>query len=327
MPAFTTHDISAKEVYEKLNNKLKNKFNKELTIYQTFSQSHDYLFYYLSPIIKEKNRIRWIGKIAHRRKTQDYILNIIKLIKKFHLEEYQPDIAYLFGSITHYVLDSTCHPLIFYKTGIFDKRKKRKEHKKYEGMHALMERSIDSYYYKKYYKKDYKYCNISKDIIKKPKLSIDLITLINMAYKETYDIEKVGIYYKKSIKDAKLIYKLFIQDRYGIKLKIYKLLEKIKRSNKDTLCCFSTSYKYDINYLNNHHKKWNHPCFLDKTYTYSFEDLYEQSIKKCITIMNEVYKVLYENKDIDSLKNIIPNISYSTGLELDKNKEMKYFEY
>ena len=326
MPAFMTHDIFAREVYNKIDKKIQNKFNNELPIYQAFSQSHDILFYYKSINTKENNRINFIGKIGHRRKTQDYLINIVKIIKKYHLEEYQPDIAYLFGSITHYVLDSTLHPLIFYKTGIYDPYKKLPKHLKYKGMHALMERTIDSYYYKKYYKKDYKYCKIFKDI-KKPKLSIDLITLINMVYKETYNLEHVGIYHKKGIKDFRIINRLFIQDKLGIKLRIYKLLEKIQHKNKDTLACFSTSYNYDIKYLNLEHKKWNHPCDKERIYTDSIEDLYNESIEKCLKIFNEVYKVLYENKDIDLLKKVIPNISYGTGLDLKNNKEMKYFEY
>ena len=65
----------------------------------------------------------------------------------------------------------------------------------------------------------------------------------------------------------------------------------------------------------------------EETYTYSIEDLYDISIKKCLKIFEEVYKVLYEKQDIDKLKKYIPNISYSTGLELDKNKRMQYFEF
>ena len=39
-----------------------------------------------------------------------------------------------------------------------------------------------------------------------------------------------------------------------------------------------------------------------------------------IKIINAIYEVLYNNKDINSLIEIIPNISYGTGLCLDKNK-------
>ena len=147
MPALITHDIFAKEVYKKLDNRIKDKISREKIIYQTFAQSHDYLLYYKSLNLRKTRKINFLGKIGHRRKTQAYFLNIIKTIKKYHLEQYQPDVAYLFGCITHFVLDSTCHPLIFYKTGIYDPN--NKETLKYKGMHALMERNIDSIYYKK----------------------------------------------------------------------------------------------------------------------------------------------------------------------------------
>ena len=330
MPALITHDLFAKEVYKRLDNRIKEKFSKEKIIYQTFAQSHDLLFYYKSFSIKKSRRINFLGKIGHRRKTQEYFYNIIRLIKKFHLENYQPDIAFLFGSITHFILDSTCHPLIFYKTGIFDP--KNKETKKYKGMHSLMERSIDAIYYKKYYNKDYKDCNVSKEIIMNPKISIDLITLINMAYENTYDEKNVGIYIKRGIKNAKILYTIFINDKKGIKNKIYSFIDKITHNRYGYLQCYTTSLKGKKEFLNENHNTWNHPCTKEETYNYSFDDLFEISIEKCLKVFNALYKVLYENKDINTLDNLLPNISYSTALCLDKgkpnsNKKMQYFEF
>lgn len=330
MPALFTHHIFAEEVYKRLDKKIIDKIDKERIIYQTFSQSHDYLFYYNSLNIKKTKKINFLGKIGHRRKTQAYLINIIKLIKKYHLEQYQPDIAYLFGCITHYVLDSTCHPLIFYKTGIYDP--KNKETKKYKGLHSVMERNIDSLYYKKYYKRDFINCNITKEIIKKPKLSVDLITLINMVYEETYNEKNVGLYIKKGISDSRRIYSIFINDKKGIKEKIYSFIDKINHHRHGYLYCYTTSFKPNKTYLNLEHKTWNHPCFKDQTYNYSFDDLFEQSINKCINIINNIYSVLYENKDINILYDLIPNISYSTGLLIDKgkinsNRKMQFFEF
>ena len=327
MPSLITHDIFAKEVYNNLPDKIKNTFKDEKLIYQTFAQSHDYLFYYKSPNIALSRKVYRIGKIGHRRNTQDYLLNIIRLIQEFHLQLYQPDIAYLFGAITHYVLDSTCHPFIFYKTGVYDPKKKIKSQMKYKGLHALMERNIDAYYYKKYYKKEFKYCNVSKDIIGNPKLSIDLINLINMTYKKTYNEENVGIYYYKGIKNAKRIYSLFINDKHRIKYNLYNFIDKLTKNKFGYLHAFPTSNIPNKDYLNLNHQKWNHPCIKEEIHTESFEDLYDLSIKKCTKIITEVYKVLYEKKDINSLKMVIPNVSYSTNLELDKNKPLKYFEF
>jgi len=327
MPSLITHDIFAKEVYNKLPSHIKDTFKQEKQIYQTFAQSHDYLFYYKSLNIRLTKKVNRLGKIGHRRNTQDYIINIIKLIQEYHLQLYQPDIAYLYGTITHYILDSTCHPFIFYKTGVYDSRKKIKSQKKYKGLHALMERSLDAYYYKKYYKKEYKLCNVSKEIIKNPKLSIDLITLINMAYKKTYNEDNVGIYYYKGIKNAKRIYSLFINDRHKIKYKIYSFIDKITKNKLGYINAFSTSTPIIEDYLNINHKEWNHPCIKEEIHNESFEDLYNIALDKCLIIFETIYQVLYENKNINTLKKVIPNVSYSTNLDLTKNKPMKYFEF
>ena len=330
MPALITHDIFAKEVYKRLDVKIKEKISKEKIIYQTFAQSHDYLFYYKSFNIRKTKRVNFLGKIAHRRKTQEYFFNIIKNIKKYHLENYQADVAYLFGSITHYILDSTCHPFIFYKTGIFNPKDKTTY--KYKGLHSLMERNIDSMYYEKYYKKEFNTCNIAEEIIMRPKLSIDLITLINMVYKETYNEKNVGLYYKRGINNARLLYKLLINDKKGRKYKTYNFIDKISHNKFGYLHCYSTSLKGQEDYLNNDHKTWNHPCTKEETYNYSFADLFNLCLDKCLKVINAIYDVLYENKDISSLINLIPNISYATGLCLDKNKpnsnkKMQYFEF
>ena len=327
MPSLITHNIFAKEVYSKLPDKIKDTFKKEKLIYQTFAQSHDILFYYKSPNIKKTKIINRLGKIGHRRNTQDYLLNIIKLIKEYHLQLYQPDIAYLYGAITHYILDSTCHPFIFYKTGVYDSTKKIKALKKYKGLHALMERSLDAYYYKKYYKKDYKNCNISKEIIQNPKLSIDLITLINMTYKKTYNFDNAGIYYYKGIKNAKRICSLFINDKHKIKYNLYKFIDKITKNKLGYIHAYSTNVEIHKEYLNLNHQEWNHPCIKEEKHTESIDDLYNIAIDKCLNIFKEVHKVIFDNKDIESLKKVIPNVSYSTNLELDKNKPLKYFEF
>ena len=116
-----------------------------------------------------------------------------------------------------------------------------------------------------------------------------------MVYKETYNLDKVGLYYKRSIKSAKNIFRLFIQDRFGIKLKIYKLLEKILHKNKDTLSCFSTSYKYDESYLNLNHNKWNHPCTRTLVYTKSFEE--QVMLQETKAILGYIYLNFWANEE------------------------------
>lgn len=322
MPSITTHYIFAKEVLKKASKNIQKNIKGSEDIYYTFAQSHDYLYYYTFNIFNKK-KINKLGHTAHRQKTQDYILNIIKEIIKNHLENNKQVVAYLYGIITHYCLDTTCHPFIFYKTGVW---RKNKETAKYRGEHNHMERDLDSITYEKYTNKKYNQCNISKEIIKKPIFSKELNEIISNVYYQTYNIKNVSKYIKKGIRDAKIINSFLINDHLGIKFKIYKLIDKITKNKYGNLKSYST-YNKEINiyFLNNEHKEWNHPSFPKIKYTYSFDDLFNISINKTLKIIEEINKVLYENNEIDNLRNFIPNLDYSTGIIIEESRKMKYF--
>ncbi|MGN1371608.1 MAG: zinc dependent phospholipase C family protein [Candidatus Coprovivens sp.] len=325
MPSLITHHMFSKEVLKHLKNDELNKFNQELTIYHTFAQSHDYLFYYTFDI-KNFKRIKDFGHYAHRNKTQEYLINIVKEIKNNHLENNHQIIAYLYGSITHYVLDSTCHPYIFYKTGVY--RKKEKDTKKYHGEHNRIEKDLDAIYYEKYTNKKLNQCNVSKEIISNPILSQELINTINSVYEKTYNKKNIGLYYKKSIKHAKIIYNIFINDYLGIKKLIYSFLDFISFNHFGYIAAYSTYRKHpNLKYLNIEKKEWNHPSLPELKYNYSFEELYNKSLYTTLIIINKINQVLYENQSIDSLYKYIPDLDYSTGLLIKNSKIMRYFEY
>lgn len=314
----------AKEVLNSLTKDELSKFNQELTIYQTFAQSHDYLYYYTFDI-KNSKRIKALGRRAHHKHTQDYLINILKEIKENHLEDDQQAIAYLYGSITHYCLDSTCHPYIFFKTGIY--RKANKESHKYKGEHNRMEKDLDAIYFEKYTGKKYNKCNLNRDIIHKPIFSSKLKTLITDVYKKTYNEDDIGTFYYKGIKNAKIVNALAINDPIGIKRILYKIIDKITNKQFGCLQAYSTHIlKPNLSYLNKEHKTWNHPSNPDIKYNYSFEDLFDMSKEKAVKIIRELNKVLYENKQIEDILKYIPDIDYSTGLLIEESRRMDYFE-
>ena len=229
MPSITTHHMFSKEILKHLKKDELNRFNEKLDLYYTFAQSHDYLFYYTFG--KNKKEINRFGHHAHWNKTQDYLINIIKYIQETQQENNPELLAYLYGSITHYVLDTTCHPFIFYKTGIY--RKNEPETRKYFGGHNRIEKDLDAYYYKKYTGKDYNHCNVTKEIIGKPIFSDNLITSISKVYKDTYNKDNIGYYYQKGVNNARVIYNLVINDRFGIKKSFYKFLDLIINKNQN----------------------------------------------------------------------------------------------
>ena len=177
MPSITTHFIQSEEVYKKfitdkiLLERLDKAIFKNFINRNIFAQSHDFLFYSLF-----NREIKSLGHYAHHHETQNYLLNIIKEIKTKKLENHPEIIAYLYGVITHYSLDTTCHPYIFYKTGVY--RKNEKWTHKYRGEHNHIEKELDAIYYEKYFHRKYNKCNLNKEIIKNPVFSNELIQLI-----------------------------------------------------------------------------------------------------------------------------------------------------
>ena len=187
---------------------------------------------------------------------------------------------------------------------------------------------MDAYYYKKYTGKNYNLCNVTKEIIGKPIFSNLLIETLNDVYEKTYKKDNIGYYYQKGVNNARVIYNIVINDRFGIKKILYKLLDLIINKNKQYISTYSTYIKSpNLNYLNLHNKEWNHPCLPDIKYNHSFEDLFNLSIDKAIKIIQEVNKVLYENKPIKEILEYIPDLDYSTGLPIKESKQLRHFEY
>ncbi len=325
MPSLATHHFFAKEVYNNLKENDKKYFQNNLDIYYLFAQSHDILYFHKLNFKNNKIAAKTASK-GHHKKTQEYILNIIRIIKEKHME-YNPDIlSYLFGSTTHYVLDSTCHPLIFYKTGIY--RKSDEGSIKYNGEHSRMEKDIDAYYYEKYQEKKYNKSNLNKEFIRVKSLPNKLNEVIDEVYNRTYNIENVAKLYKTGIRDFRIINTLLIQDRFGIKRGIYHIIDALSFKRLGNVAAYSNHIlKPNHKWLNEEHKEWHNPA--DKTVVSkeSFEDLYQKALKMNIKIIEEINKVLYEDKPIEDIKKFIPNIDYSTGLDVNNNPKMIYFEY
>lgn len=325
MPSITTHHIFAKEVEKNLPKKIRETFREKNKIYETFAQSHDYLFYNLFHV-KKAAHAREIGHYAHKHNTQGYFLEIIRYLLDNHLENNKQCVAYLYGSITHYVLDTTCHPFIFYKTGACNNDDPNTY--KYRGLHTVMEKDIDALYYKKYTGKNYNLCNVTKEIIGKPKFKEELIRTINHAFKKTYKEENVANYFKQGIKEARFLYTFFINDRLGIKRFLYKGIDKITKHKFGYLSSYST---YNLNpnkdFLNLEHKKWNYPTKKEKISTESFDDLFQKSMKKATFLIKKIHKVLKKEEEISILYDIIEDLSYSNGLPLSEYTPMRYFEF
>lgn len=321
-----THTYFAEDVYDKIDKNIKNKIKNNVNDLKTFAQGPDPLFFY--DIIGVKRIIKKFGGYVHQNKTQDFYINLINYIKENNLEQDSSVLPFLYGFICHYVLDSTIHPFIAYKTGEF--KKKEKNTYKYNGLHHEMEYYIDIYliYQKERIKpKNFK---VYKKILNTKNLTPSLSKTIDFVFKQTYNKDNMSSIYLKSIKKMKTFFKIFNYDRYGLKKILYKMIDLVSPNSfeKKEILSFNMPHNRKEHYLNLEKCTWNHPMYKEEIYNYSVIELYIIAIKKATYLINETDKILNSSTlNISKLKLLFDNLSYKTGKNCDDKTELKYFEF
>lgn len=328
MPSTVTHAYFALDVFDKLNEKTKKHIKNNIEDLKTLAQGPDPLYFYnlVFPFTKQNIRKQYPRKV-HDTNTRNFFITLVKEIKEQKLKNNGQTISLLYGFISHYVLDSTIHPYIVYKTGEY--KKDVRDTQKYRSLHLDMELYIDGYMIFQREKipiqkfKMYQFCfniNIIEPKVKK---------LLDSTVKEVYDLDNYSKYYFKAIKQMKKIYKIFRYDRFGIKRVLYIMLDKVLSKNqlKKEQLSYHINYKKKLHYLNNEKNEWNHPMDQYETYNYSFIELYHIALNKALKIIDDVNKVIYDDEDISILNNTFKNLSHKTGKECNDTRELKYFEY
>ena len=319
MPATIAHALLAEDVFYKLDKKVQRTI--DLKRFYTFAQASDpFMFFYIS-FNKKGKEIRKLQKIAHTEKTFLFFLNTINYIKDKKYYKDKDTLAFLYGFIAHYILDSTVHPLVVYKTGYFDKNNKSSY--KYNGLHTYMETYIDNYLLEKRNLE----LNFNKYIYTKS-FSNNLNDTIDYSFKKTYYKENISIIYFKALKQMKFALNSFRKDTIGIKASIYSFLDKF---NSEKTFKFKTiSYNLDdfdmYDFLNLNHKTWNYPVDKNIKKNSSFNDLYLESVNKTYYIINNLNDYFFNNKKID-LQFLIKNNSYLTGISCYKKLKQQFFEF
>ncbi len=137
MPRENTHLFFSDDILPKIKDKeLKNIIKKNKQYYYFGSFFPD-VFYYSKNKADEE-----ISDYFHSRDgnlTNEIIFDWLDLIKKTKKEQ---ELAFVFGVLTHYALDSTLHPIVYYLSGNYhDKDPRKREQAVY--LHQQLETSLD----------------------------------------------------------------------------------------------------------------------------------------------------------------------------------------
>lgn len=322
MPATVTHAFFATDVFDILPEIIKSKLNIDNC--KVFAQSMDACKFYNVLSLDPGEDIRQFSSYFHNNQSQEFFINLLTYIKDNSIDT-EDVYSFLFGFICHYVLDSTLHPFIIYKTGEFDKKKPNTY--KYNNGHHFMETFIDNDMIKRRFSINPYLFNITNFTFNICRFSTELNKTIDYTFYNTFQIKDMSKIYYKSLKQMRFFIKHFRQDKHGIKKSIYKFFDIFTSERTFKLEAISYHYPLDDNnnYLNSKRELWRNPTTYDMVSNESFIDLYLKAIKRAKIITCACFDFL-NNKDIE-LDKIFDNSSYVTGLDCNLKKELKYFEF
>lgn len=325
MPSIYTHYKMGCDVLDKLDDKNKKLLKQNRKIYNMSCQSFDNLYYYKFYLLNRSNKIHEIGNKGHRENVNNYFQNIINYMLNNNLENDSVMRCYLFGSINHYVMDSTIHPFVFYKTGVF--KKNNISSHKYNGLHTKLEFMIDAFYYNLDTNKKFSDYKIHKELVSKYTFPDVLINALDDIFLETFNESNIGLKFNKSYNHEHYAFWILLQDKYGIKKKVYEVIDNIV-GNRFKKIEYNSTYinEIDPGFFNLKKDIWKHPTTKEE-FNYSLFDLYDLSIDRSIELISTATDVLDNNKDISEFLNLCNNRSYLTNINLSEKQGLRFFEF
>ena len=145
---------------------------------------------------------------------------------------------------------------------------------------------------------------------------------ISKLYKQLFNYPNMGKKYYRALKEMKFIFNHIRYDKYGIKKRLYQIIDLNPIKSLPRVKYLSYNFDLDNNeyYLNLNHNKWFNINKKELVSNKSFLDLYQDVINESSYIINELYEYIFKEKDVN-LKRLIKNNSYANGLPISPNNK------
>lgn len=326
MPDAWTHILCAEDVISRIpdemySNILKN--NKKL--YYFGAQGPDPLLYcnFYNP--NKRKGMKKLSQVLHTAKTSEFLIFLVESLNESNSsKEFEKLFAYISGFITHYALDTLGHPFIYYFGGVYNP--KDLSTKKYDIYHKELEVIIGTIEVKNRWGKDAYDTPIFKEI----EIKGGIPTCINeLIYKAFWKIHKIKVeedLIESSYKDMRKSLK-YMMDESGWKRKTLYIIEQMSsKKSKIKVSIYPKYINETLDYLNNNHKRWNHPCDFNEIYYTDFNKIYEDAVKNSSNMICAVIDYLRFKISPDEIKDNFPDKSYETGKLLKDYSKMQYYK-
>ncbi|MBN4069913.1 MAG: hypothetical protein COA82_11700 [Alkaliphilus sp.] len=327
MPDLITHCICAEDGVRLLgSNDIKDEVLKRKEFLYLGAQGPDFFFYHRPFPWNVKSQIKDLGNLLHTQKTGKFIVSCLDFIKSsnYDKDDYYNLIAFIFGYISHYALDTIGHPYIFYFSGVQNKNKP--ETTKYGIFHKKLEIIIDVLVAKERRKnsqnkiKAFEWISVAKGSPDKiGKLMSEVIMNI---HREVVSSRDILCAYRDMRSSIRILY-----DSIGIKTKLIGLLELLlNKKGIYTKAIYPNKINQQIDYLNKLNKTWNHPCEETAKITDSFLDILDKSVERTKHLLEDAYKYIKNEITYEEAILIFEDLNYKTGSLCNTKEEMTSFD-
>jgi len=300
MPNVWTHLMFA----ERIAKKTPLDFSKEKNLFSLGAQGPDFFFYHSFWPWKKKKSMEWIGSKIHTERCGPFLMEMIRYLKKHPDDERLKN--YVFGFISHHILDRQAHPYIIYRSGHDSKR------------HSYFEILIDTVLMKEMYQIQTWNTPVYHKINIGDHLPHSIRTMFVHIIENVYQlhISHLDQIIDQSYRDMITALK-FLYDPSGLK----------KRLLRNQIASYSYSKQLpDKDILNVNHQVWLDPTNKEEVYTDSFYDILDRAEEEGVKILQAIENFLTDAGKIQLVESLIGNISYETGKPCDQKAEIRYVD-
>lgn len=319
MPGFTTHYLFGLNTYKHLEHiKIKKILHENHAAYSLGLQGPDIFFYFLPSYLVHSNNI---GSVAHEEHTGTFLHYLLESRKLFpDYEERKIAEAYIAGFLGHYVLDTHCHPYIYWKSRFEEKNSR------YHGAHMRLEVDIDAELLQFYKHRAPSRFRQESTIMLTASQRRTIAAILYYVYAKTYP--ELHICYttmRVSIRSMQLGTR-FLRDSSGRKKVLLRKLEGMILGYPLLSSMIpSDSLTFYLDPLNVLHKQWHNPWDKSFTSTDSFFDLMDDAKMAYTDVLTKLSGVFSCQPHSDAacektagLLKQLGNNSYHSGLDILK---------
>jgi len=316
MPGFITHYICGQAALHAAPLEAQEMIKPYQQLFNIGTQGPDIFFYYIPGFLKKN--MRHVGIEMHKHHFGAFMQSITDILLAETLPESSraPIFAYICGYLTHYALDATAHPYVYFKTGTRQKGDKARAIK-YSVNHRKFETAIDVLMLDLMSSEkpaDYKLWQLIKSDSESAQIAAGAIS---EALYEAYDRNISPREVQKAMMYMVNITRV-LQSRTGRRKRLMELMENLTVGEHLVSSIIHMQNVTDgVDYMNIEKNLWHFPGHDELEKSDSFIEMYHEAVNESTDMITALCQYMHDEISREQLTAIMGDRSLSTGLGAD----------